>query len=340
VFFGLPDDARELRDGVRSVLSTACPPAAVRAAWPGGNDTAVDTLWQTLAEVGVPALLVPEDADGLGLDELVAVAALQETGYAGVPGPVVETVTVAAPLLAQAGDPTGDLHALLSGQVRATVQRHDVVPYATSSALVVALDDEGARLLRCDDAKLEPVATVDGSRAAARVHGSGVALDLPAHAVTRAVQRATVGTAATLVGLGRRLLDLTVAYVSERRQFGAPVGSFQAVKHPLADVAVALEFAEPAVLRAAHSLATADSDAALHASMAKALASDAAWAASRACLQAHGAMGYTVEYDLHLFAKRVWALAHDWGSAAEHRERIADALTVPGEMVTREDAIR
>ena len=86
------------------------------------------------------------------------------------------------------------------------------------------------------------------------------------------------------------------------------------------------EFAWPAVLRAADSLATDDSQAALHVSMAKALASDAAYRVSRVCLQAHGAMGYTVEYDLHLFMKRTWALTKDWGTAEQHRARIAEEI--------------
>lgn len=327
MFFGLTEQARELREGVRDVLATACTPATVRAAWPGGDTSVVDQLWRTLGETGVTGLLVPEADGGLGLDELVVVAALEESGYAGVPGPLVETVTVAAPLLAAAGD--ADLPELLAGRLRAAVQRTDApVPYAATSELVLRLGDD-VRVLRRDDAKLEPTATVDGSRAAATAHGDGRRLDVPADAVTRAQERATLATAAVLLGLGRRMMDLTVTYVRERKQFGVPVGSFQGVKHPLADAAVALEFAWPAVLRAAHSLATDEADAAIHVSMAKAMASDAAWQTSRTCLQAHGAMAYTVEYDLHLFAKRSWALARDWGSAATHRERIARALRLP-----------
>ncbi|MDP9102331.1 MAG: acyl-CoA dehydrogenase, partial [Actinomycetota bacterium] len=175
-------------------------------------------------------------------------------------------------------------------------------------------------------AVVRPVESVDGARGLAHVSGEGVRLAVEEAAVALARQRAVLGTAAFLVGLGQRQLDLTVGYVRERRQFSVPVGSFQAVKHPLADVAVGLEFAWPAVLRAGSSLAAGDPSAALHVSMAKTLASDAAWRASRACLQAHGAMGYTVEYDLHLFAKRTWALAYDWGSAADHRVLVADQL--------------
>jgi alkylation response protein AidB-like acyl-CoA dehydrogenase len=122
------------------------------------------------------------------------------------------------------------------------------------------------------------------------------------------------------------MLDLTVAYVTERRQFGVPVGSFQAVKHHLADARIALEFARPLVYRAAWSLTQADPDTPVHVSMAKAQASDAAHQAGRAALQCHGAIGYSYEYDLHLFLKRAWALEATWGDAAWHRARVGRAI--------------
>lgn len=322
MFFGLPEDARSLASGVRDLLAAACPPDVVRAAWPGGDPAAVDKLCSALGELGLFGLLLPEPAGGLGLDDLVTVAALQECGYAAVPGPVVETVAVAAPLLAAAGAlPPG----LLEGGVRVTVQRAELVPYAAAATHVLQLA-EPPRLLDIADAALTDVATTDGSRAAARVTGTGRALDVPAAETARAWHRGVLGTAAYLNGLSRRMLDLTVAYVSNRQQFGVPVGSFQAVQHPLADALVAVEFAEPAVLRAAQSLVVDDPEVAVHVAMAKALASDAATQTARAALQAHGAMGYTVEYDLHLFAKRAWSLAADWGSAADHRATITRTL--------------
>jgi alkylation response protein AidB-like acyl-CoA dehydrogenase len=326
VHFGLPEQARELRDGVRAVLKTACPPAVVRQAWAGGDPAAAAALWRTLGELGLLGLLVPEPV-GLGLDDLVAVAALDAVGYVAAPGPIVETLYVAAPLLAAAGAlPDG----VLTGTEQVAVQRRELVAHAQTSSYILQLEDGTARLLRSKDAKVDPVVTVDGSRGAARVYGSGPALDVPESAVRMALRRGSVGTAATLIGLSRRMLDLTVDYVKGRQQFGVPVGSFQAVKHPLANALVATEFAEPAVLRAAQSLIDDDPDAALHVAMAKALASDAARQVAGATLQAHGAMGYTVEYDLHLFAKRAWALAADWGTAGEHRATIARALLPQG----------
>ena len=141
-----------------------------------------------------------------------------------------------------------------------------------------------------------------------------------------ALDRGALGTAAVLVGLGQAMLDMTVGYVKERQQFGQPIGSFQAVKHHLADAALALAFARPAVWRAAWSVAHLEPTRARDVSMAKAMASDAAELVGRKALQCHGAIGYTVEADLHLYLKRTWALARTWGDAAHHTDRVAQAL--------------
>ena len=131
-----------------------------------------------------------------------------------------------------------------------------------------------------------------------------------------------LAAAAQLLGLGHRMLVLTVDYVKERKQFGVPVGSVQAVKHQLADCLKELAFARPAVWRAAHTL---DPD---HVSMAKAMASDAASFTARRTLQCHGAIGYTIEYELHRFLKQTWVLARSHGDAAWHRDRIAKELHI------------
>jgi len=133
---------------------------------------------------------------------------------------------------------------------------------------------------------------------------------------------ATLAAAAQLVGLGQRMLDMTVDYVKQREQFGVPIGSFQAVKHHLADALKELAFARPAVWRAGATFALRDI------SMAKAMASDAASFAGRQALQCHGAIGYTVEYELSRYLKQTWVLARSFGDAAWHRERIAKELHI------------
>jgi hypothetical protein len=167
------------------------------------------------------------------------------------------------------------------------------------------------------DSAAEVRDSIDGSRARAITGGEGEGL---------LFDRIALGTAAQLVGLGRRMLDMTVAYAIERKQFGVAIGSQQAVKHHLADAALQLQFAAPAVYRAAWSMSTGAETATRDVSMAKAMASDAARLVGRKALQVHGAIGYTVEYDLHLYFKRAEALARSWGDAAWHRRRVADAL--------------
>lgn len=306
--FGLPEEALALKEGLREVLATACTPATIRAAWTGDP---CEQLWKTLAGYGVAGLLVSEADGGLGLDALSFVAAMEECGFAGVPGPLVETVAL-TPLL---GLP-------LDGSARLAIcdRRQPVVPYAATATHV--FDADAARLL--SDVSVEPVETVDRSRQAARVTGTPTGDQIIG--LGPSWRLAQLGTAAFLLGLARRQVEMTVSYLKERRQFGVAIGTFQGLKHPLADAVVGTELAWPVVLQAAHAVATDAPDARLRVAHAKAAAGDASYQVSRVCLQAHGAIGYTVEYDLHLFMKRTWALAADWGSAADHRTTIAKEL--------------
>jgi len=146
-----------------------------------------------------------------------------------------------------------------------------------------------------------------------------------AELVAEMVDRSALSAAAQLVGLADRMITDTAGYAAARHQFGRPIGSFQAVKHHLADSRVRLEFARPAVYRAADSMARHVPGRSEHVSMAKSLASDAADLAARVALQVHGAIGYTWECDLHFFMKRAWALSAAWGAAPVHRRRVLAA---------------
>ena len=196
-----------------------------------------------------------------------------------------------------------------------------------ADAVLVDLGDSLVLVTAPVDA--EGVETVDRARRAGRVTRVPdvveATIDDPA-AIVLARARGALGTAAQLVGLARAMLDLAVAHVIDRHQFGVPVGSFQAVKHHLADAALAIEFAAPAVARAAWSVAAGEPTIQRDVSMAKALAGDAASVAGRASLQCHGAIGYTVEHDLHLFLKRAWALERAWGDRAFHADQVAAAI--------------
>jgi alkylation response protein AidB-like acyl-CoA dehydrogenase len=326
VHFGFDDDQLAFQEAVRDLLAKECPPEAVRAAWDAPPGQLDRTAWRHLAEMGVLTTLVPEDAGGLGLDERWLVLVLEETGRAGLPHPVVDTATVAAPLLA---DRVGD------GQMIVTDLGGPNVPCARDADAFLLHRDGGLHLVEPGAVTLAPLQTVDHARRAARVDwrpGDGTLHTDDPEEIALAYDRGAFGTAAQLVGLGQRMLDMTVAYVGERQQFGRPVGAFQAVKHHLADALKELAFARPAVQRAAHSLATGSTSATTRGrdvSMAKAMAADAACFVGRQALQCHGAIGYTVEADLHLYLKRTWALAAAWGDAAWHRDRVARALLDP-----------
>jgi alkylation response protein AidB-like acyl-CoA dehydrogenase len=268
--------------------------------------------------MGVLGALVPEEDGGLGLTELDVVLLAEEAGYSALPEPFVEHVLVGAPLVASGDDD------VVGGAVTVTAG-DPLAPYATTADVAVFLAPE-ARIVRRSSCDYEPATSVDGSRRLARVVAARDARPLTRAELSQAFWRGTVGYSAQLVGLARRMLATTVEYVAERKQFGAPIGSFQAVKHHLADVRIAIEFAAPLVYRAAYSLTTADSEAMLHCSMAKAQAADAAELAARAALQCHGAIGYSYEHDLHLWMKRAWALSRTWGDASWHRDRVARAI--------------
>ncbi|RMH86238.1 MAG: acyl-CoA dehydrogenase [Actinomyces sp.] len=323
------------RAAVRDLLADRRPPAAVRAAREDGTGR-VPGLWEALAEMGVLGALVPEELGGLGADEIDVVGVLEEAGYAACGEPLAEHAVVALPAVAAAvtsGD-VAELADLVTGAVAGRVTLTARVPPAgrfVAHATVadhLVLDVDGVLVLvAAEEAAPVPEPSLDPGRhlgAVAVDPGAGVALR--GADPSRAAERGVLAAAAQAVGVARRLLDDTVAYVSERRQFGKPVGSYQAVKHHLADVRLGIEFAAPLVYRAAWSVAHRDPEAGRDVSAAKAAASDAVDLACRMALQCHGAIGYTAEYDLHLWLERGWTLAADWGDARWHRRRVAAHL--------------
>jgi alkylation response protein AidB-like acyl-CoA dehydrogenase len=305
VHFAFSDEQLALRDATRDLFANECTPAHVRDAWTNESGR-VPGLWEQLDAMGVLGTLAPESAGGLGLtfDDLVLV--LEETGRFAVPEPVVETAAYGVPLL---------------GRADLTIAAAEYwVPWADTADVIFTAAGRFDRR----DARLVPRSSVDAARRLFEVEGTAEPVD--GIAVLAAYDRGVCGIAAQQCGLADRMLELTAGYVRERRQFGVPVGSFQAVKHHLANARIALEFARPLVYRAAASITAGDPDTSVHVSMAKAQADAAALRTARAALQCHGAIGYTTEYDLHLYMKRSWALARSWGDGAFHRSRVARAI--------------
>ncbi|MEU3792729.1 acyl-CoA dehydrogenase family protein [Streptomyces fructofermentans] len=306
--FLLDDEQRAFARSLDALLTAADTPSVVRS-WGAGDHTPGRALWARLADAGVFALAVPEAYGGVGPLPVELAVAFVELGRHAVPGPLAETVAVAA-LLTEPGPAKRFLPGLAAGELIATLApRGSYALDADAAGLLLTVGDgelrlaEGHGAVRAspDPARRFGLPAADGELLA-----SGVDL-------APAVGTARLATAAQALGVGLALLDTTVAYVGRRSQFGVPVGSFQAVKHRLADVRIALEFARPLVFGAALTMAPADVAAA------KVAAGEAAYLAARTALQSHGAIGYTAEYDLSLWLARARALRTAWGTPAECR---------------------
>ncbi|GAA1288890.1 acyl-CoA dehydrogenase family protein [Pseudonocardia aurantiaca] len=337
MYFALTDDQREFDAAVRSYLGERFDLDAVRGVVETPeSDGNPASLWKAAGEQGWLAVLVPEEHDGLGLGLVEAQVIARALGAGVAPGPWRGTVLAAEavrlagsdeqraawlPRLA-AGAAVGAF--TLRGSAPGTLP---AVEYGAAADVVVA--PSGAGLALVTDASTTPRGSYDGTTRLADVEaGSGDALPgATAEVIGRLTAQATVLVAADLVGIAREAITRTVAYDRERQQFGVPVGSFQAIKHALANLHVAVTMAEHAALYAAHAVDVDLPDTPLAVSVAKAKASDAALDATAAMIQYHGGIGYTWEHEAHFFYKRAKRLAAQYGDADAHRARIAE-LTV------------
>lgn len=288
--------------------------ADIARSWADGDTAAGLALWEQFAELGLLGLRVSEDEGGFGgsLSDLVVV--FERLGYHGIPGPYLETVALLPGLVDAAT--RGELAA---GAI-ATASVDGVAPAALDAAVAAQLYvvRDGA-LHR--GAIAEEHESVAPTRRPARLSPEGDGAPLAPEALEAALNEASLAAAAMLVGAGERMLDEAVAYAKVREQFGRPIGEFQALKHQLADVRVALSFARPLIWNAALRAGEADTDRAV--SAAKVAASDAAMLAARTSLQVHGAIGYTAEHTLRIWLGLAPALSSVWGTPAFHRARIA-----------------
>jgi alkylation response protein AidB-like acyl-CoA dehydrogenase len=317
--FDLDEQQRDFAASIDAALGAADVPAAVRA-WSGGDTGPGRKVWSTLADLGVTALLVPEEYDGIGAHPVDLVVANERLGYWGVPGPIAESIAVAPILLADDGERSA---ALASGELIATVAAPPWQPRAVNAdfaGLILSAADGQAAAAAAADSH----ASVDPSRRLFDVTAAG---DSWSADVDRAIEFGAFATAAQLVGAGQALLDESVAYAKQRSQFGRAIGSYQAIKHKLADVHIALELARPLVYGAALSLGTDSSDTARDVGAAKVAAAEAALLAARSALQTHGAIGFTQEHDLSLLLLRVQALRSAWGDPTAHRRRVLKGLS-------------
>ena len=326
--FALTDDQELLVETARRLLRAECPTSLVRAV--RDEPDAAAPLWRHLRGY---AALGAGDATDLCLF-------LEETGSVAAPGPFLATA-LAGRLLSAAGATERD--AVLAGEITATVALagpdgawtpndrpvKTFVLEADRVDLVVVVDAGGrVALVPPTDVAVRRVETADWTRRTCEVDTTGVPRDrsIDPGAVDAWRDAAHVAAGAELVGTARRIFDMALAYAKERRQFGVPIGSFQAIQHKLAEMALLLERATAAVHYAAMTVDAAAPDRARAGHVAKAAAGEAARRCVRDGIQIHGGIGYTWEHDLHLFLRRATADTCLLGTAAWHHDRIADLL--------------
>lgn len=297
--FELTPEQEDFAQTLDKLLAGADTAAAARA-WAAGDSGPGLEIWRRLADLGVTSLLVPESEDGMGATPVELAVAFEAIGRHALPGPWVESVAFL---------PSTD------AMVSVAVPPH--TPYALDADVA-----DTTYVLAADGLHVATVGELARSIDPARrlfpvTAGEPADVEVPQGAFDLAV----LATSAQLLGCGERLLVDTVDYAKQRRQFGREIGSYQAIKHALADARIALDFARPLALGAA-----VTGPGARDASAAKVAAGDAAYLASRVALQVHGAIGYTLEYDLSVWITKVRALVGAWGTPAFHRARILESL--------------
>ncbi len=320
--FRYSQDQLDLIDAAANVLSGENTVERLRAfaADPTTICKSENSLWQQFAELGLFGFMAPESLGGLAQPLEVMVGVAESAGYVGLPEPLIEVAGISVPLLNELGF-EDELTAVALGElsvgVISALQTYQSNAHFHDSFLVAGAGVDN--LQSRSSLKLTPCNSIDPLRQLTRVE-----LALKQNALAdRANLHGAVLSAAQLLGLSRRMIDMSVEYAKERKQFGKPIGSFQAIKHHLANAYTQLEFARPMV-----QLAALQGGVAVH--NAKIAAIDTATLIAETAIQVHGGMGYTYEVDLHLFMKRAWALSAEWGDRNYHMRKLEQYLFTDG----------
>jgi alkylation response protein AidB-like acyl-CoA dehydrogenase len=334
MYLELDEQQDALRQMAAELLGELSPLSRLRETDPGPRRE----VWKQLAAPGLTGLGVPEKWGGSGGSEVEATVVIEQAGATLLPEPLRETLGIVVPLLREHGTdeqrerwlgPVADGEVMLG---TALGPRRVVAGQGSVDAVLVS-DGGRCLLVPRDELEIRPLGvTTDPSR------DLGVITDVRADEeavlggaeVAEARARGAAATAAALVGVAQRLLDLAVGHARVREQFGTPIGSFQAVQHPLVDVDVAVESARPAAWYAALALRDSTPDAPAACRVAKAAANHAAAIADRVALQVLAGIGFTWEHDLHLLSKRANAWRAEFGDDREHRRELGAALLAEG----------
>jgi len=325
--FDFTDDQQAIKRTAKDLLADRFKPETVRQLAEAG--TYDDAHWSELSELGWAGIFISEEHGGQGLGSVELSVLMEELGYSLAPVPFLSNATAGLALQhgASAELQSKWLPGIASGEARGTVGvvRGDaapMVPDADSASVIVLLSEGGvAAVHEASACEIEPVESIDSTRRFARVRatGDGEALD----DFWPAWDRMCAAVSAELVGVCQRTMEMTVQYARERKQFDRPIGAYQAVSHQCADMLRETESARSTALWAAWAADSEPETLPLAAAMAKAYASDAGWNVTSSALQVHGGIGFTWEHDLHFFFKRAKVDGTLFGSARDHRERVA-----------------
>jgi alkylation response protein AidB-like acyl-CoA dehydrogenase len=315
VDFDLSREQREIKDVARELLTARSPMGRVREAAEAGEYDGA--LWSELVQLGWPGIAVAEEHGGQGLGAVELAVLVEELGYACAATPFLSTATAAAVIQAAGTDEQRArwLPGLASGELTAGIGTRELAADAVGAAVVVVLDGEAAELLISP--KTEDFVSIDPTRRFATVVGEGAPLG------PGAADRIRAAVAAEVVGVCQRALDMTLSYVKERKQFGVPVGSFQAVAHRCAEMLLGTEGARSTAYYAAWA---ADADPQLlpeAAALAGAAAAEGGQSVTAGAIQMHGGIGFTWEADVHWLYKRAQLDAALLGGATRHRAALA-----------------
>jgi alkylation response protein AidB-like acyl-CoA dehydrogenase len=363
--FGLSESQKLLRDNARKFFATECPMAEVRRLME--TETAFDAvLWAKLAEQGYTGCIFSEEYGGVGLGKGELILLMEEAGRALLPGPFFSTVALAGPVIDAVASPEQKkkyLTAICAGEARSTVAIfEDAAGWDPTRFQVTAVNGRlsGEKWFVTDAAAADWI-VVAASNGVFLVDPKGYGIEIapmsgmdltrklytlrmnhtPAEklgdvaGLAGALDIATAALAAEMAGGMQRTLEMTVEYAKTRKQFGKPIGSFQAVQHQCADMYLETESSRSAAYYAAWALEEKAPDAAVAVSIAKMYASDASRTVGNRGIQVQGGMGFTWENDVHLYYRRAKASETAFGDATFHRERIARLVIDAGAETAR-----
>jgi alkylation response protein AidB-like acyl-CoA dehydrogenase len=337
VNFDFTDDQQAIKRTAREMLAARFKPERVRELAEAGSYD--DDAWKEMAELGWAGIFIDEEHGGQGLGIVELVILMEELGYALAPVPLLSNAAAGMALQFAGTDEQKErwLPGIASGAARGTVGvlrdgEARLVPDADSAEVIVLIAADGSSaVVEASAAEIEPFETMDRTRRFARVRADGGEPLGGDHLA--AADRIATALSAETVGVAQKAMEMAVEYARDRKQFGRPIGSYQAVSHRCAQMLLEVEGSRSAAYYAGWCADSEPDSLPVAASMAKAYSSDAGWRVCGASLQVHGGIGFTWEHDLHFFLKRAKTNAMLYGSAREHRERVA-ALTLAEPVTT------